>query len=69
MDMVAAVPIIGSWNTLPRYLARRCSFRRVTSFSPTRMEPLSGRKVPATVLSMVDLPAPLPPMTVQKSPG
>ena len=33
------------------------------------MEPLSTGHTPAMALSMVDLPAPLPPITVTKSPG
>src|SRR5699024_899291 len=69
MPMVAAVPIIGSWNTRPMYLARLCSGRRVMSLPSIRILPMSMGQTPATALSMVDLPAPLPPMTVTKSPS
>src|SRR5574344_2808958 len=50
-------------------LARLNSGRWVTSVPPIEMVPASTGKVPATAFSMVDLPAPLPPMTVQKSPS
>ena len=66
--MEAAVPVMGSWKTRPRRAARLCSGRWVISRPPRVMVPLSIWKVPAMALSMVLLPAPLPPMTVMKSP-
>src|SRR5699024_9585203 len=51
------------------YLARLCSGRRVMSWPSIRMRPISIGQTPATALSIVDLPAPLPPMTVTKSPS
>ena len=67
--MVAAVPIIGSWNTRPKKLARLCSDILVTSTSSIEMEPSSTRKTPAMAFNKVDFPAPFPPMTVTKSPS
>ncbi len=67
--MVAAVPIMGSWNTRPIYLARLCSGRLVTSAPPMEIVPRSAVHTPATALSRVDLPAPLPPMTVTNWPS
>ena len=67
--MVAAVPIMGSWNTRPIYFARLYSGRAVTSTPSMRIFPVSTGKTPAMALSMVLLPAPLPPMTVTKSPS
>ncbi len=67
--MVAAVPIMGSWNTRPMYWARLNSARPVTSTPPMVMVPESTGNTPAMALSMVDFPAPLPPMTVTKSPS
>src|SRR5699024_7489735 len=51
------------------YLARWCSLRRVTSAPSIMILPSSTGQTPATAFSMVDLPAPLPPMTVTKSPS
>ena len=65
----AAVPVMGSWNTRPRNGARLYSHRPEISTPSMRMEPESTGHTPETALSMVDLPAPLPPMTVQKSPS
>ena len=63
-----AVPLIGSWYRRPILLARICCGVKVIS-SPSRMtEPESVRKSPQTVLKNVDLPAPLEPMIVAKSP-
>ena len=67
--MVAAVPIMGSWKTRPMYRARLCSGREVTSMPSMAMVPESTGHTPATALRRVDLPAPLPPMTVTKSPS
>ena len=67
--MPAAVPIMGSWKTRPMYLARLCSGHFVMSVPAMTMLPASTRKVPAMEFISVDLPAPLPPMTVTKSPG
>ena len=69
MPMSAAVPIIGSWNTRPSRAARRCSGSRVSSVPSRQMEPQSAGNTPAMRLSSVLLPAPLPPMTVTKSPS
>src|SRR5699024_2328206 len=51
------------------YLARWYSLRRVTSAPSIKILPSSTGQTPATAFSMVDLPAPLPPMTVTKSPS
>ena len=67
--MVAVVPVIGSWNTRPRNDARLNSGSPVTSTPSMRIEPSSTGHVPATALSMVDFPAPFPPITVTKSPS
>src|SRR5699024_1629897 len=56
-------------KTLPRNLARLYSGMRVTSTPSISMEPKSGFHTPAMALSKVDLPAPLPPMTVTNSPS
>ena len=69
MPMVAAVPIMGSWKTRPRYLARLCSGRRVMSTPSRIILPWSAGKTPAIRFRVVDLPAPLPPMMVTKSPS
>ena len=69
MVMVGAVPSIGSWNTRPIMAARLCSLWRVMSTPSMLMLPPSISKAPAMALSMVLLPAPLPPMTVTKSPS
>src|SRR5699024_10689569 len=58
---------IGFWNTRPRYFARRCSGIRDTSAPSILIEPESMGSRPEIVLSRVDLPAPLDPMTVTKS--
>ena len=63
------MPIIGSWNTRPMNAARLCSGRFVTSEPSMMTLPESTKNVPAVALSIVDLPAPLPPMTVTKSPS
>ena len=67
--MSAAVPRMGSWNTRPRYLARLGSDRREMSSPSNSIVPESSGYTPAIILSRVDLPAPLPPMTVTKSPS
>ena len=67
--MVAVVPVIGSWNTRPRNVARLNSGSPVTSTPSIRIEPSSTGQEPAMALSIVDLPAPFPPMTVTKSPS
>ena len=69
IPIVAAVPVIGSWNTRPRYVARLCSESFVTSILSIRICPSSTGQVPATAFSIVDLPAPFPPITVTKSPS
>ena len=51
------------------YLARLCSARWVTSTPSMVMVPASTGHTPATAFRRVDLPAPLPPMTVTKSPS
>ena len=63
------MPIIGSWNTRPMKAARLCSGRFVTSAPSISTLPESTKNVPAVALSIVELPAPLPPMTVTKSPS
>ena len=67
--MLPAVPTIGSWNTRPIYLARLYSGILVTSMSLIVIEPSSTGNTPAMEFSNVLLPAPLPPITVQKSPS
>src|SRR5690625_3066006 len=67
--MSGAVPASGSWNTRPTWAARRWSGWRVTSRPSTTTFPVSGESLPATMLSIVDLPAPVEPMTVVNSPG
>ena len=67
--MSAAVPRMGSWNTRPRYLARCDSLRREMSVPSSSITPESSGYTPAIILSSVDLPAPLPPITVTKSPS
>ncbi len=67
--ILAAVPSIGSWKTRPRIPARLCSGSLVTSLPSIRMEPESTSCSPAMQLSKVDLPAPLPPIKVTKSPS
>ncbi len=67
--MSPAVPVIGSWNTRPRYFARLCSGSVVTSMPSILMEPVSTGHTPETAFMIVDFPAPLPPITVQKSPS
>ena len=63
-----AVPFIGSWNTRPITCERLCSFIYVIS-SPSRIiEPESSKNVPHIALNNVDLPAPLEPTIVTKSP-
>ena len=64
----AAVPVMGSWKTLPRYLARLYSGSRVTSVPSIVILPQSAGKTPVIRLRSVDLPAPFPPITVTKSP-
>ena len=51
------------------YCARTCSGMPVTSVPSMTTLPSSTGQTPATALSIVLLPAPLPPMTVTKSPG
>ena len=69
MDMVAAVPVMGSWNTRPRKTALLCSGSFVTSFPPMTICPPSTGHTPAIALSIVDFPAPFPPIIVTKSPA
>ena len=69
MDMVDAVPVIGSWNTRPRYAALLCSGSLVMSVPSTMICPESTYQAPAMAFSVVDFPAPFPPMIVTKSPG
>ena len=69
ISMSAAVPVIGSWKTRPRYFARTCSDRPVTSVPSISMDPESMGHTPATAFKNVDFPAPLPPMTVTNSPS
>ena len=64
-----AVPRRGSWNSRPMTRLRLWLGVKVTSSPPRVMEPESTKKLPATALSRVDLPAPLEPMMVAKSPG
>ena len=42
MPISAAVPIMGSWNTRPRKVARRCSGSFSMATPSRRMEPLSA---------------------------
>ena len=42
---------------------------RIVPYQPLKMEPSSMGQTPAIAFNMVDLPAPLPPMTVTKSPS
>ena len=67
--MVAAVPVIGSWKTRPIKGARLKSGRPVTSWPSITIEPVSTGQTPAMAFKVVDLPAPLPPITVTKSPS
>ena len=60
---------MGSWNTLPKNLALLYSGSLVISLPSMQMLPLSMPNTPAMELSIVDLPAPLPPITVIKSPS
>ena len=69
LALAAVVPVIGSWNTRPRNFALLCSGIFVTSTPPINTCPKSGFHTPATALSIVLLPAPLPPITVTKSPS
>ena len=69
MPIVGAVPIIGSWNTRPMNAARLYSGSFVMFRPSIVMLPESTAKAPAMALSIVLLPAPLPPMTVTKSPS
>ncbi len=64
-----AVPAIGSWKTRATTLARLCSAVRVTSLSSITICPASIGWRPATTFNSVDLPAPLDPMMVTKSPS
>ena len=64
-----AVPNIGSWNTRPIYLARLYSAMCVTSTSLMCNVPSSTENTPAIEFNNVLLPAPLPPITVTKSPS
>ena len=50
-------------------MARRYSGWKVMSRPSSRMEPASVKKLPEMALNRVDLPAPLEPMMVTKSPG
>ena len=59
---------MGSWNTRPRKGARLYSHRPEISTPSIKIAPESTGHTPDTALSMVDLPAPFPPITVQKSP-
>ncbi|KAF5037063.1 hypothetical protein DSECCO2_568590 [anaerobic digester metagenome] len=68
MEPPAQVPMSGSWKTRPMKRARRCSGQRVTSVPSTAMLPESRAWVPARQDRKVDLPAPLEPMMVMKSP-
>ena len=68
IPIVAAVPFIGSWNTLPRKAALLNSGSFVTSLPSMRICPSSTSQTPAMALSNVDFPAPFPPITVTKSP-
>ena len=67
--ILPAVPTIGSWNTRPMYLARLYSGIFVTSILLMVILPSSTGNTPAMEFSNVLLPAPLPPITVQKSPS
>ena len=69
ISISAAVPFMGSWNTRPRYFALLCSGSFVISSPSMITEPLSTGQTPAMAFSMVDFPAPLPPMIVTKSPS
>ena len=59
----------GVLKTRPMNCARLYSGIPVTSSPPMKIEPASTGQTPATAFSSVDLPAPLPPMTVTKSPS
>ena len=69
MVICGEVPAIGSWKTRPMKRARWKSCSRVTSWPSIRTLPASGRSLPDTMFSSVDLPAPLLPITVMKSPA
>ena len=47
----------------------RAALERVMSWSSKRMLPRTGRSVPATAFMVVDLPAPLAPMSAQNVPA
>ena len=69
MDMLGAVPLKGFWKTRPMSLARRCSGQAVMSSPASRICPWSSGKLPATALSSVDFPEPLPPRISTKAPS
>ncbi|MMZ66432.1 hypothetical protein D1872_289310 [compost metagenome] len=69
MVMCGAVPAIGSWKTRPIQRLRLYSGRWPISRPPIRICPASGLRTPEIMFISVDLPAPLLPMTVTKSPG
>ena len=67
--MLGAVPLSGSWNRCPMTLLRWCSGAKVMSCPPSRRLPSSAIKPPVMALNRVDLPAPLEPTMVAKSPA
>ena len=68
MVMLGAVPLRGSWNRWPITLLRLNSGVKVMSSPPRTMQPSSAMKPPVMALNRVDLPAPLEPTMVAKSP-
>ena len=68
-DKRTAVPILGSWKTRLILFERRVTDCLVISSSFKNSWPSSTGRVPATLFSSVDFPAPFPPMIVTNSPG
>ena len=69
MVILGAVPLRGSWNRWPMTLLRWCSGSKVMSCPPSTILPSSAMNPPVMALNRVDLPAPLEPTMVAKSPA
>ena len=69
MVISVAVPTIGSWKTRPKYGALWYSRNLEISLLLSKIIPSSAGMLPAMRLIKVLLPAPLPPITVMKSPS
>ena len=67
--IVGAVPLNGFWKTRPIRDARLCSGHLVMSCPLRLIFPLSVMNEPATEFNNVDLPEPLVPMMMRKSPS